>query len=277
MAKRTASGPAIDGLELKAAAAAAYVVGGRAHRRDLGGTRMRDFDLRYPDGRTDEPLEVTCFIDRAGLETWKRLGSKDSTAPALSRVWTVDVQSREGRADGSAGPYDVNRFLKQAEPLFRALEERGQHDFYVPGPPGDNVLEGLAGSWLRCRLSRAARPRETGRIEGVAPTGGVTHPDSAAWAIEHEAGKVDNQEKLSCSPNAERRHLFVIPHPSAVDAYLSVRHRRIGRVPALPAPITTAWVWDGDSPYVFMATPPSPWEDCELPSHLLAEPEMWVD
>jgi hypothetical protein len=116
-----------------------------------------------------------------------------------------------------------------------------------------------------------------GRIEGIAPAGGFTHPDSAAWAIEHEAGKVDSQEKLSCSSNAERRHLFVIPYPLAVDACLSVRHRRIGRVPALRAPITTAWVWDGDSPYVFVATPPSPGEDCELPSHLLAEPEMWVD
>jgi hypothetical protein len=114
MAKRTASGPKIDGLELRAAAAAAYVVGGQAQRRDLGGSRMRDFDLRYPDGRTDEPLEITSFVDRASLETWKRLGRKDPTASMVSRVWTLDMPSRKRSPDGSAGPSDVNRFFEQA-------------------------------------------------------------------------------------------------------------------------------------------------------------------
>ncbi len=238
---------------------------------------MRDFDVCYPDGRTDEPLEVTSFVDRSSLETWKRLGSKDSSAPTLSQVWTVDIQSSEGRGDGSSGPSDVSRFLNQAGPLLRALEERGQHDFYGPGPPGDEVVQGLADLGCNAGSCRAAGPSETGSIEGVAPAGGFTHPDSTALAIEYEAGKADNREKLSSPPGAERRHLFVVAHPSAVGAYLSVRHRRLGRLPTLPAPITTAWVWDGDSPHVFVATPPSPWEDHELPAHLLYEPEVWVD
>jgi len=104
MAKRTVNGPKIDGLELRAAAAAAYVVGGRAQRRDLGGSRMRDFDLRYPDGRADEPLEITSFVDRAGLETWKRVGRKDPIASMVSRVWTLDMPSREQGPDSLSGP-----------------------------------------------------------------------------------------------------------------------------------------------------------------------------
>jgi hypothetical protein len=248
MAKRTAWGTEIDGLELRAAAAAAYVVGGRAQRRDLGGSRMRDFDLRYPDGRTDEPLEITSFVDRASLETWKRLGRSD-----------------------------VNRFLERAGMLLHVLEERGQHEFQLPGPPDDKVVQGLIDLGCDTGFSRVAGPDETGRIETVAPVGGFTHRDSVAWAIEHEAAKTDNQEKLSRSPDSERRHLFVVPHPSAAAVYLSVRHREIGRLPVLPSPTTTAWIWDGNSPRVFVTTPPSPWEDHELPPRLLDEPEMWVD
>lgn len=277
MAKRTVSGPKIDGLELRAAAAAAYVVGGRAQRRDLGGSRMRDFDLRYPDGRTDEPLEITSSVDRASLETWKRLGKKDPTASMVSRVWTLDMPSREQGPDGSTGPSDVNRFLERAGVLLHALEERGQYEFQVPGPPDDKVVQGLTDLGCDMGFSRVRGPDETGRIETVAPVGGFTHRDSVAWAIEHEAAKTDNQEKLTRSLDSERRHLFVVPHPSAGAAYLSVRHREIGRLPVLPSPTTTAWVWDGHSPHVFVATPPSAWEAYELPSHLLDEPEMWVD
>lgn len=277
MAKRTVSGPKIDGLELRAAAAAAYVVGGRAQRRDLGGSRMRDFDLRYPDGRTDEPLEITSFVDRASLETWKRLGRKDPTASMVSRVWTLDMPSRERGPDGSTGPSDVNRFLERARVLLHVLEERGQHEFQLPGLSDDKVVQGLIDLGCDTGCSRVAGPDETGRIETVAPVGGFTHRDSVSWAIEHEAAKTDNQEKLSRSPDSERRHLFVVPHPSAAAVYLSVRHREIGRLPVLPSPTTTAWVWDGHSPHVFVATPPSPWEGHELPPRLLDEPEMWVD
>jgi hypothetical protein len=276
MAKRTVSGPKIDGLELRAAAAAAYVVGGRAQRRDLGGSRMRDFDLRYPDGRADEPLEITSCVDRAGLETWKRVGRKDPIASMVSRVWTLDMPSREQGPDGSVGPSDVSRFFERAGVLLHALEERGQHEFQVPGLPDDKVVQGLTDLGCDMGFSRVRGPDETGRIETVAPVGGFTHRDSVAWAIEREAAKTDNQEKLSRSPDSERRHLFVVPHPSAAAVYLSVRHGKLGRLPVLPSPITTAWVWDGNGSHVFVATPPSSWEDHELPSHVLDEPEKWV-
>jgi hypothetical protein len=59
-------------------------------------------------------LGVTRFIDRATLEIWKRLETKNSTTPDLSRVWTLDTQSSEKRPDGSVEPFDVDRFLKRA-------------------------------------------------------------------------------------------------------------------------------------------------------------------
>jgi hypothetical protein len=36
-------------IEKRAAAAVAYVLGARAKRRDLGGARIRDFDLIFND------------------------------------------------------------------------------------------------------------------------------------------------------------------------------------------------------------------------------------
>jgi hypothetical protein len=182
------------------------------------------------------------------------------------------VPSREQGPDGSVGPSDVSRFLERAGVLLHALEERGQHEFQVPGLPDDKVVQGLTDLGCDMGFSRVRGPDETGRIETVAPVGGFTHRNSVAWAIEREAAKTDNQEKLSRSPDLERRHLY----PSAAPVYLSVRHGKLGRLPVLPSPITTAGVWDGNGSHVFVATPPSSWEDHELPSHVLDEPEKWV-
>ena len=46
-----------DDLELKAAAAAAYVLGATLIRRDLPPAQTRDFDFIFPD-QSIEPLEV---------------------------------------------------------------------------------------------------------------------------------------------------------------------------------------------------------------------------
>jgi len=51
-----------EDLEKRAAAAVAYVLKAQAKRRDLGGARVRDYDLLFDD-RPDEPLEVTRFAD----------------------------------------------------------------------------------------------------------------------------------------------------------------------------------------------------------------------
>jgi hypothetical protein len=263
--------------EAGAAAAAAYVAGAKALRRDLGGgVQMRDFDLRYGDGRADEPLEVTHFADQASIGTWKRLGRADSRALALSRVWTIDIPSSERRPDGSSGPSDVKELLERLESPLRALEERGECEFTVPGPPGDHPLRELADLGCDIGCSRSAEPGESGGIGFVAAVGGVTSGDSVAWAVEQEAAKRDNQAKLRCLPDAPRRHLFVVMHPSSGSAYFAVKARQLGRLPVLPDPITTAWVWNGDSPCLFVTTPPATWEHHQLPSEVLSNPERWI-
>jgi hypothetical protein len=270
--------------ELVAAAAAACVVGARALIRDSGGVQMRDFDLRYRDGRPDEPLEVTRFADQASIETWRRLGRTDSwplmrssTAPPLVRVWTVDIPSNQRSRDGSSGPFDVSGFLEQAQPLLRTLEQRNEDQFILFESPVDEVLRGLAELGCDVGFSRPADPGESGRVEPLAPVGGITSGAPVAGAVEHEAAKKDNQAKLACLADAIRRHLFVIVDHSSGPIYFAVRHRRLGRSPELPSPITTAWVWDGGSPCVFATTSPGAWEEHELPSDVLDNPEKWVD
>lgn len=266
-----------DASESGAAAAAAFVAGAQALRRDFNvGVTMRDFDLCYRDGRADEPLEVTHFVDQASLETWKRVGKHDSEAPDLSRVWTIHIPGSERRPDGSSVPSDVRGLRERVRSPLRALEERDEGGFMAPGNPDDKALQELADLGCDIGSSRAAEPGKSGRIELMSSVGGITWEDSVAWAVEHEAEKKDNQEKLKCLPDALRRHLFVLADPSSGSAYFAVRNRQIGRIPVLPSPITTAWVWDGDSSCLFATTPPAAWECHELPLEVLRNPEKWI-
>jgi hypothetical protein len=47
------------------------------------------------------------------------------------------------------------------------------------------------------------------------------------------------------------------------------------RIPELPEPITTAWVYGGGT-VVFSVAPPSTWERHEIGAHALDAPERWV-
>ena len=112
-------------LEKRAAAAVAFILVARAVRRDLGGTRIRDYDLLFDD-RRDEPLEVTRFADQVVMNTWARLERVDREAPSLARDWTVDVPSKISDASSDEElVYDVNRFFREAESALGALETAG--------------------------------------------------------------------------------------------------------------------------------------------------------
>jgi hypothetical protein len=48
----------------------------------------------------------------------------------------------------------------------------------------------------------------------------------------------------------------------------------IGRLPALPPPITTAWAATGG--HVLVTTPPGPWKKHDLPQAVFENPEQWL-
>ncbi len=51
----------------------------------------------------------------------------------------------------------------------------------------------------------------------------------------------------------------------------AVDRSMIGRLPALPPPITTAWAATGG--HVLVTTPPGPWEQHDLPRAVFETPE----
>lgn len=266
-----------DYLEKRAAAAVAYVLGARAKRRDLGGARVRDYDLAF-ETRPDEPLEVTRFADEAVMRTWARLERADREAPSLSRDWTVDVPSKVA-GEGAPNAYDVDRFFREAEPALRKLEEAGHEKFtlglWVSDPSIEPALRLLADLGCNFGFSREPLPGEVARIFPGAGVGGIVGGDLVAWAVEQEACKDDNREKLREPVGALRRHLFVVVDGSSGAVFSAVSHGMVGRLPELPDPITTAWV--AGSNRMFVTTPPGPWEQHPIPHEVFNDPNRWID
>ena len=270
--------PGMDPVELNAAAVAASIVGARAVRRDAGGKSLRDFDLVFLDASI-EPLEVTRHAQAAVVQTHERLRKFDHRAPTLSRYWAISVPNSERRV-GEKDPvaYDVRRLSAHAEPALRALEQAGYEKFdlglMIRDPSVAGALRQLAQLGCDAGFSHPLAPGETGLIHPVAGVGGLIHDDLIADAIEQEAGKRDNQRKLSQPPGARRRHLFVIADSST--SVISAAHRGMtGRVPVLPEPITTAWILGSTTAYC--VTPPARWESHPVPDDVFVHPELWVD
>ena len=266
-------------LEKRAAAAVAFVLEARAVRRDLGGTRMRDYDLLFDD-HPDEPLEVTRFADQVVMNTWARLERADREAPSLARDWTVDVPSKISNASSDEEfVYDVNRFFREAEPALRALEVAGYEKFTIGLATNDPTIEPALGTLLDlgCNfgLSNVPPAGETARIMPGAGVGGVVGSDLLARAIEQEACKDDNREKLRVPAGALRRHLFVVIDSSSGTVFSAASHGITGRLPNLCEPITTAWV--AASHHVYVTTPPGDWEVHTIPQEVFDHPERWID
>jgi hypothetical protein len=267
-------------LENRAAAAASWVLNAKARRCDLGGSSIRDFDLLFDDGHV-EPLEVTAHVAASVRQTWARIEDADQVAPTLTRVWTVNHPSGvpDPRGDRSQ-PYDVRRCLTEAEPALAVLEAAGYEQFdaglvwRVEDSTGADAMHALARLAIDFALSRPPEPGEQPRIQLGAAVGGVVTADLVAHGVEQEAADPGNQAKLATPSEARRRHLFVVFDGSSGPTFSAAAHGMIGRLPNLPAPITTAWA--AGSSQVLVATPPGPWETHAIPSEVFEQPERWL-
>ena len=263
-------------VELVAGAIAAGVLGARAERRDFGGQQLRDFDLRFPDGHV-EPLEVTRHFDQAATETWERLERADREAPTLARAWTLDIPSRQQTAGGKIEAYGVREFLRDAEPALHQLEAAGYERFDFGAGARDPSVAAACDTLLRLGVqfgvSHRVPPGTPGRISAVASVGGITDPNRVAEAIEAEAADAGNQTKLREPVSAPRRHLFVVFDPSSGSAFNAVDRGMLGRLPVLPASITTVWAFARHR--VFVTSPPERWHEHAVPDDVVERPESW--
>jgi hypothetical protein len=261
-------------VELIAAAAAAHVLGAKLVRRDTGGRQIRDFDLVLPNG-SYEPLEVTRHVDQPAYETWERVGSGLMPTPLLTRVWTIAIPASTPTKSGRE-PYDVRKLRREIESVLLELEHAGhttinlgrlEHEL----PSAFRVLLDLR---IQDGISRLPHPGEQPHISYNAPVGGITLPDLVAVAIEAEAAKPDNRKKLSDPPGAAQRHLVVPFDVTSGSAFNAADRAMIGRLPNLPAPITTAWALARGQLLVTM--PPDPWAIHQIPRAVFDSPAAWL-
>jgi hypothetical protein len=267
-----------DDLELKAAAAAACVLGARLIRRDVPpAQKMRDFDLVLSDGSL-EPLEVTRCADEEALQTWARIGAGVLAAPSLRRRWLLSVPSSVPVSNGQRAAYDVRAFKKRIIGALEALEARGCERVDWGRLQREPALRKAFEVLLELRVADGfARPlpaRASGHVSLMAAVGGITLPDLIAIGVEREAIEPDNLAKLAAPPQARRRHLFVVFDGSSGSYFNAADRALASRLPRLPAPITTAWV--AARSFVLATTPPGPWRHHALPRSVFDEPEKWL-
>lgn len=262
-------------MEARAAAAAAYVLGGHAIPRDIGGARIRDFDLLLPGGAI-EPLEITLAADEVTRRTWARIDQLDRAARTLTRAWTLAVPTRVIDAAGSVSAFAARDFLASAEPLLHELEQAGITEFDTARwlSAAHPAVASLVSLGCDLGMSGELALGEVGRIYLSSSSGGWVAPDAVAAAVEAEANKPDNIQKLQASADASRRHLFVVIDGSSSGAFPAASHGSLGRTPVLPDPITTSWV--GASENLHVTTPPGDWETHEIPEEVFADPERWI-
>jgi hypothetical protein len=255
-------------IELVTAAAVADVLGAKLVRRDVpGAQQMRDFDLVFSAGRADEPLEVTTFASQPEIQTRQRLDRIDEevVAPELSNDWYLDVGgpilSQRTRT------LDVRQLAKEIVARLAVLEAGGYRSIEHVTMDHDPAV---AAEMRRLRTLGVSgghgRPHAEGedpRVVFVASVGGFVHADLVAGGIEREAGKSDNQKKLSEPAEALCRHVVVIFDPSSGPAFTAARQGCGGRLPELPQSITTAWALA--SGVLLWTRPPDAWERHRIP------------
>jgi hypothetical protein len=271
--------------EIVAGAIVAAVVGAEyAEAKDVRGAPAgtRDFDLVFSDGHV-EPLEATTVADDAVIGTSQRMSRLDRDSPSLSRIWTIHMPSSEVGPDGVARQTAVLEFHSRAEKLLRRLEEEGCHEFDVRRQwPSDPSLAATFRSLAKIGSiwgNSFDLPRgRVGRVYVFIESGGWADPDGIAASVESAAlagNTITNADKLREPRGAQRRHLFVQIHSSDAHAFFAVEETTRSRIPELPDPITTAWVFGGGNS-VFAVTPPGAWEHHEISADVLEHPDRFV-
>jgi hypothetical protein len=267
-------------LEDRCAAMAARALGARgACRQDTRrGQRIRDFDLVFHD-RPPEPLEVTMNADGGVMQTKVRVG-REREQPPVKRLWLVFMPQGVQRPDGSVVPVDVDAVWDRLARELPRIEAAGMERLDPLGlflKPEFHEF----GNWLmEVGVHGGSLVPEDG-VGGVQITtghGGVLASDLIADAVEIEAARTDNREKLDLG--APRRHLFVLLTPNSISladwALLLVLEGKepMPRLPTLPPEITT--VWAGGPTGAIHVTPPGQWEAFLTTEGLWDDPSPWL-
>jgi hypothetical protein len=221
----------VEGLltEVAGEIARAVLDGALAVPRDvLGGPpNLHDLDVVLRDGSTI-PVEVTIATNPAVRQLWAAVGKQRWDIPGLRSSWSLDI-SPDTR---------INELRRALSPLLGELERRGV-DRFNASEPHDEPMSDLGR--LGVRFAKAVRglPEPMVLVGSVGPADFVDGSDICD-AVEHEAAKTDNRNKLLAAGGGD---LFVWVDPHAANAYaaLSGTVSIPRRPPRLPDGINSVW------------------------------------
>lgn len=173
---------------------------------------------------------------------------------------------------GDAIEVDVRAIREYLITFLQGLERDGIHTFVDHElwfhPTHGRGAKQLSAWGVRHAVSMEVRPdrRDEPRLQLSSSQGGWVDPALITRAVEREANKQDNREKLGACPDARRRHLYVgltsagKREGMAWWALLEVLAGEMGLppIPTLPPEITTVWAGTGTG--AIYATPPGQWD-----------------
>jgi hypothetical protein len=269
-------------VELRAAAAVAFVVGGRYRQLDVPGapSGTRDFDLIF-DERNPEPLEITLAMIEQMRQTSERISAKDTTAPSLSHSWVLHIPSMERLPSGDPGSYDVDRLFRAIVTVLKVFEGLGIERLDVAadrrsapvGTPLRAAYDALFRHGVTMGLPLDPLPGESPRIHLKSTTSSSGYGASIRCVVLAEARKADNLKKLEEPADATDRHLCVVVSLNVGRAgWALFSDGEAGDAPdSLPAPITTAWAMSGR--WIASVKPPQGWVTERIPDDVFEHPE----
>jgi hypothetical protein len=211
------------------------ITGGKMVFRTDQNRGSHDFDLEYPDG-TLVPVEVTSSIDSAKVEAY-----------AAIRKGGASVPRRHSRRNWIVHPMpdaNIRRIRDEVDHYLAAIEADGLTWFHTYEHAYQYAS--VAAILRDLRVESGAVVSREGIQIGYPGSGGAIGAEAAAEAVNIEAMKRDNRQKLGRTV-ARERHLFVYIDALNFLPWAGLREfdPSVMKPPSLPDEITDLWAAAG--------------------------------
>lgn len=226
---------------------------------------------------------MTLLADSAVLQTLARVNrERRVVVPEMQRLWLVTLPTY---APGQPGvPVDVDALKTTLIRVLLALEQQGverldAHELFHQPEMRQDSLDLMQ---FGVRYVQSIDPRDgAGGLELATSGGGAVDESLITDAVQREAAKSDNRQKLGACADATRRHLYVLVSGQERGMTLTALHHVLEETmplppaPELPPEITT--VWATTATLGLYITPPGPWQTFRIPERIFQDPLAVLD